>query len=120
VERYQCQENRHLDKAQGKDHGMSSLFSLQHLTFYQQQVAYTRDGAYVVSGSTDNMVILWDARTKEEACSFACLRRITALDTGPLLTLAVGDGAGVFYILHPIGLLRHDKVTDSDDAKNNA
>lgn len=62
-------------------------------------VAYSPNGQYIVSGSTDNMIIIWDAHTKQEVCAFTCLSRVTSVSTSPEgLGIAVGDGSGTFYV----------------------
>ena len=86
--------------------------SLSYNPINSQQALST--GKFIVSGSTDNTVIVWDAKTKEELCVYTCLSRITALGCGPRQGFAVGDGAGAFYVFKPIGL-----ATPADDKKDN-
>jgi len=50
------------------------------------------------------MILVVNAKTKDEVCAFACLSRITSLDVSPHgLDFAVGDGSGSFYLLSPVG-----------------
>lgn len=76
---------------------------------------YSADGKRIITASTDSMVIMWDAISKREVCSFACLSRITSLDTSKLGSMfAVGDGSGMVYALRPVG----DKVSDALESAN--
>ena len=76
---------------------------------------YSADGKRIITASTDSMAIMWDAISKREICSFACLSRITSLDTSKLGSVfAVGDGSGTLYSLRPVG----DEISDALDKEN--
>jgi len=65
--------------------------------------AYSADNKFIISGSTDSLIFVWNAHTCEEISSFTCYGRVTALavstafrDSG---AFAVGDGSGELYLM---------------------
>jgi WD40 repeat protein len=74
-------------------------------------VCFSTDGRYIISGSTDSTVKMWNVKTHDVDCSFACLSRLCAMDSCTIdfkLRIACGDGSGALYILSPVGLISKD------------
>ncbi len=65
-------------------------------------VAYSYDGRWIVTGSTDSMILILDSKTKDELCAFACKGRVTCIDIFKnSFKIAAGDGSGSMYLLEP-------------------
>eukprot|EP01126_Amoeba_proteus_P063734 TRINITY_DN8813_c0_g3_i2.p3 TRINITY_DN8813_c0_g3~~TRINITY_DN8813_c0_g3_i2.p3 ORF type:complete len:108 (-),score=16.80 TRINITY_DN8813_c0_g3_i2:62-385(-) len=83
---------------------------------------FSKNGLFILSGSTDSITTIWDARPLQQGiplsslpsephvlqplCSFSCSGRICSLDATILndrLYFSCGEGSGVLYILSPVG-----------------
>eukprot|EP00736_Rhodelphis_marinus_P008818 Rmarinus@m.21807 len=70
-----------------------------------KSVGYSRDGRYLVSGSDDKSVRVWDTSTYEQIAFFPALGAIQTVSFSPdCMHIAAGDFGGVLYILRLMNL----------------
>ncbi|MDF2387685.1 hypothetical protein JMG10_39940 [Nostoc ellipsosporum NOK] len=68
--------------------------------FVKEAIALTPDGKYLISGSSDNTVKVWDLQSKLEIASFLGESSIRCCTVGPDgITIVAGEQSGHLHFL---------------------